>query len=110
MLPWQRFSLRSSSQNRSGDQRHFCLNHDQVFGVPSRGYLQDQEGTGIRRPRGLDPRVHDRTRDETLGFRPDTLLLRFTIRADKGLHLDAIPSGSNICMEEVELGMNGSYR
>ena len=56
-----------------GDQRHFCFNDDQVFGVPSRGYLQDQEGFGIRRLRGLDPRIHDRTRDEKLEFLPDTL-------------------------------------
>src|SRR5208337_1976763 len=47
-----------------GDQRNFCLDDDQVFGVPSRSYLQDQEGTGIRRPRGLDPRVHDHTREK----------------------------------------------
>ena len=93
-----------------GDQRNFCLDDDQVFGVPSRGYLQDQERTGIRRPRGLDPRVHDRTREEKLGFHPDALLRRFTILADKGLHLDAIPSCSNICMVEVELGINGSCR
>src|SRR5271165_5330783 len=93
-----------------GDQRTFRLNDDQVFGVPSRGNLQDQEGTGIPRPGGLDPRVHDRTRDETVGFRPDTLLWRFTIHAYKGLHLDAVPSGSSICMVKVELGVNGSCR
>ena len=75
------------------DQRRFCLYDDQVFRVPSRGDLQNQVGTGIRRPRGLDPRVHDRACDETLGFRPDTLLWRFTIRADKSLHHDAIPPG-----------------
>ncbi len=73
-----------------GDQRNFRLDDDQVFGVPSRSYLHDQEGTGIRRPRGLDPRVHDRTREEKLGFHPDALLRRSTVLTDKGLHLDAV--------------------
>ena len=45
-----------------------------------------------------------------LGFHPDALLRHFTILADKGLHLDAIPSCSNICMVEVELGINWSCR
>ena len=47
-----------------GDQRSFCFDDDQDFGVPSRGYLQDQASAGIRRRCGLDPGVHDHTRDE----------------------------------------------
>ena len=51
----RRFLTQVLQPDSVGDQRNFCLDDDQVFGGLSRTYLQDQEGTGVCRPRGLDP-------------------------------------------------------
>ncbi len=92
-LPWQRFSLRSSSQKRSGTSEGFTSTISRSFGRPGEP-PEERDATSGRRTVNS---THESTMtsDNHLGFHPVTLHSNSRITFQSSLHGQLVPSWSH---------------